>query len=145
MAPTEFEPQTVLDVSDKDADALIAHAKEKAEQMNVPVVIVVYSVRDRIKRLIWMDNAPQRSVDIATMKARTSMLMGRPTSALQDVIQPGAKLYTIESSNDGMIAVAGGYELKHGDAVIGGFGVSGGTPEQDCEIAEHALGIEKVV
>jgi len=137
---TEFKPLTVLDVSQGDADRFIESAKAKAEEMNVPVVICVYSVRDRIKQLVWMDGAPLRSVHIATLKARTSMLMGKPTRELQERVKPGEPLHTIDRSNDGMIVVAGGYPIMHESIVIGGLGISGGTPEQDCEIAKHALG-----
>ena len=141
MAPTTFNPVSVLDVSDEDAGNLIARARDKANVMGIPVVICVYSVRDRVKQLAWMDGAPQRSGDIATMKAKTSMLTGKPTRALQDGVQPGHLLHTIDRSNGGMMVVAGGYPIEHEGQLIGGIGISGGTPDQDCEIAEFALGL----
>jgi len=142
MTETTFEPVTVLDVSDKDACQLIALAREKASAMSVPVVVCVYSVRDRVRQLAWMDGAPQRSGDIATLKAKTSMLTGKPTRALQEGVQPGKPLHSIDRSNGGMIVVAGGYPILHAGQLIGGIGISGGTPDQDCQIAEFALGIE---
>ena len=141
MPQTTFDPVTVLDVSDNDARQLISLAREKAVGMSVPVVVCVYSVRDRIKQLVWMDGAPQRSGDIATMKAKTSMLTGKPTRALQEGVQPGKPLHSIDRSNGGMMVVAGGYPIEHEGQLIGGIGISGGTPDQDCEIAEFALGI----
>jgi len=141
MAHTTFEPVTVPDVSDKDASQLVALAREKATAMGVPVVVCVYSVRDRIKQLAWMDGAPQRSGDIATMKAKTSMLVGKPTRGLQEGVQPGKPLHSIDRSNGGMMVVAGGYPIEHEGQLIGGIGISGGTPDQDCQIAEFALGI----
>ena len=64
MPQTTFEPVSFLDVSDKDASRLIALVREKAEAMGVPVVVCVYSVRDRVKQLAWMDGAPQRSQNV---------------------------------------------------------------------------------
>ena len=139
---TNFEPLTCLDVSDGDASTLVARAREKAMAMGVPVVVCIYSVRDCVKQLAWMDGAPQRSVDIATMKAKTSMLVGKPTRALQEGVQPGKPLHSIDRSNGGMMVVAGGYPLESNGTVIGAIGISGGTPDQDCEIAEFALGTE---
>jgi len=140
MTETTFKPITVLDVSDSDASQLIALAREKAATMGVPVVVCVYSVRDRVKQLAWMDGAPQRSGDIATMKAKTSMLTGKPTRGLQEGVQPGKPLHTIDRSNGGMMVVAGGYPIQHDGQIIGGIGISGGTPDQDSAIAEFALG-----
>ena len=140
MTETTFKPITVLDVSDSDASQLIALAREKAAALGVPVVVCVYSVRDRVKQLTWMDGAPQRSGDIATMKAKTSMLTGKPTRGLQEGVQPGKPLHTIDRSNGGMMVVAGGYPIQHEGQIIGGIGISGGTPDQDSEIAEFALG-----
>ena len=141
MPQTTFEPLTVLDVSDRDAGQLVELSRQKATAMGIPVVICVYSIRDCVKQLAWMDGAPQRSGDIATMKAKTSMLTGKPTRALQEAVQPGKPLHSIDRSNGGMMVVAGGYPIEHEGQLIGGIGISGGTPDQDCEIAEFALGI----
>ena len=59
----------------------------------------------------------------------------RPTTLMK--AQPGASLYGIEATDPGRIVVfAGGIPLKDGGEVIGAIGVSGGTVDQDQEVAE---------
>ncbi len=51
-------------------------------------------------------------------------------------------LYGIEASNDGrLIAFGGGIPLKDGDFVAGAIGVSGGTVDQDMEVAQAGAAV----
>ncbi len=50
--------------------------------------------------------------------------------------QPGCLLYNIEHSNGGLITFPGGVVLKDCDGkIIGAIGVSGGSVDQDNEVA----------
>ncbi len=92
----------------------------------------VCSIRD--------DGALLASVDIAANKAFTSVSMKMSTKQLAPLDQPGASLYGIQFTNGGRIVVfGGGVPLEYGGAVVGGFGVSGGTEEQDTHLADIAL------
>jgi len=54
--------------------------------------------------------------------------------------QPGQPLYGLETTNGGrIINFAGGIPIMRGDDVAGAIGVSGGTPDQDQEVAEAGL------
>ena len=58
------------------------------------------------------------------------------TGELGKLSQPGQPLYFIEISNGGLITFPGGVLLKDAqNNIIGGVGVSGGTVEQDHEVA----------
>ncbi|MGO8241853.1 heme-binding protein, partial [Rhizobium ruizarguesonis] len=61
--------------------------------------------------------AIKASIDISTRKARTSILMNAPTSALMGLVQPGAELYGLEQLSGGLVIFGGGLLL---DASIEG-------------------------
>jgi uncharacterized protein GlcG (DUF336 family) len=63
-----------------------------------------------------------------------------PTKNLAPLAQPGGPLYGIEASNHGrLIVFAGGIPLISESRVVGAIGVSGGTVEQDQEVAEAGV------
>ncbi len=53
--------------------------------------------------------------------------------------QSGKPLFGIDSTNhDKVVIFGGGIPIKVGDTVVGGLGASGGTVDQDLEVAEAA-------
>jgi uncharacterized protein GlcG (DUF336 family) len=53
------------------------------------------------------------------------------------VAQPGQDFYGIHASNRGRVMIfAGGVPLKRDGVVVGAVGVSGGSGEQDQEVAK---------
>jgi uncharacterized protein GlcG (DUF336 family) len=73
-------------------------------------------------------------------KAYTSALLRMRTAELTPLVQPGQPLYTLTSVAGGrFVALGGGIPIHQGDQVVAGFGVSGGTTEQDVAIAETAF------
>jgi uncharacterized protein GlcG (DUF336 family) len=85
-----------------------------------------------------MDGAILASIDIATRKAATSVLMNVATSSLTDLVQPGAALYGLEQTAGGMVTFGGGVPLERDGEVIGAVGVSAGSVEQDVTVAQAA-------
>ena len=66
-----------------------------------------------------------------------------PTKDLASLAAPGGSLYGIQFTNGGKIVIFGGGEPlknKNGE-IIGGFGVSGGTAEQDTKLGEYAKSV----
>ena len=62
------------------------------------------------------------------------------TRELAPLAQPGGPLYGIEAGNDGRVIVfAGGIPLTVGGRIVGAIGVSGGTVDQDQEVAEAGV------
>jgi uncharacterized protein GlcG (DUF336 family) len=88
-----------------------------------------------------MDGAWLGSIDIAQGKAYTARAFNMSTKELGPLCQPGEPLFGIHASNDGrLIIFAGGIPLERGGAVVGAIGVSGGSVEQDQEVAEAGAG-----
>ncbi len=55
-------------------------------------------------------------------------------------VQPGAALYGLESHLQGkVVTFGGGYPLWRDGQLIAGLGISGGSVEQDMDIAQTAI------
>ena len=124
------------DITLQQAMAVVAAARQKAEELETKMDIAVVDAGANLKAFVRMDDAWLGSVDIAVKKAKTARFFDMPTGALGVLSQPGQPLFNIEVSNGGLITFPGGVPLKNGDgAVIGAIGVSGSTVEHDHEVA----------
>ena len=57
--------------------------------------------------------------------------------------QPGAALDGIQHTNCRMVVFGGGVPITQGGRVIGGLGVSGGTAQQDTDLADYGAQVAK--
>jgi uncharacterized protein GlcG (DUF336 family) len=115
---------------------VVEAARAKAEEIGVPMDIAVVDAGNNLTAFARMDDAWLGSIDIAQSKAYTARSFDMSTKDLAPLAQPNQPLYGIEASNDGnLIVFAGGIPLSDGDAVVGAIGVSGGSVEQDHEVA----------
>jgi len=126
-------------ISLDQADAVIAAARAKAVEIGQPMNIAVVDDGGHLVAFARMDGAIKASIDIATRKARTSILMNLPTGALSDITQPGAELWGLESTAGGLVTFGGGLLLVDGDETVGAVGVSAGSVEQDVSVAEAGV------
>jgi uncharacterized protein GlcG (DUF336 family) len=119
---------------------VVEAARAKADEIGVPMDIAVVDAGNNLTAFARMDGAWLGSIDIAQNKAYTARAFDMPTKALAPLAQPNQPLYGIEASNDGnLIVFAGGIPLTNGDTVLGAIGVSGGSVEQDHEVAEAGV------
>ncbi|WP_432666508.1 cob(I)yrinic acid a,c-diamide adenosyltransferase [Wukongibacter baidiensis] len=115
-------------------------AEEKANSIGVSIVYSIADLGGNLILLHKMEDALLASTDISINKAYTSVALKMPTDKVADLVQPGSELYGIQwTNNNRIVTFGGGYPLKASDKIIGGIGVSGGTVEQDMEIALHSL------
>jgi uncharacterized protein GlcG (DUF336 family) len=120
--------------------AVLDAARTKATEIGVPMNIAVVDEGSNLVAFARMDDAWLGSIDIAQNKAYTARAFDMPTKDLAPLAQPGGPLYGIEASNSGrLIVFAGGIPLVSGSRVVGAIGVSGGTVEQDQEVAEAGV------
>lgn len=130
----------------KLATVLIARIEERAKETGMSVVIAVYDRSARPVAIHCMDDAFIGSFDVAMNKAYTSVAFKMSTQKLSSLSQPGEPLYGVQNTNEGKIVIFGGGEpLMAGDRMIGALGVSGGTAEQDTELAAYGKSIFKEV
>lgn len=122
------------------AQAIIAAAQAKAEEIGVPMNIAVVDEGGNLAAFAKMDGAWLGSIDIAMNKAYTARAFDMTTEALGELSQPGEMIYGIHASNDLRIIIfGGGIPLQQGTRIVGAIGVSGGTVPQDIEVAEAGV------
>jgi uncharacterized protein GlcG (DUF336 family) len=119
---------------------IIAAARQKAEDLGVPMVVAVVDGGGNLVAQQRMDDALLVSVDIARNKAYTAVAVKMPTHELAGLSQPEQMLFGIHNADGGRIVIfGGGFPLKQGDHIIGGIGVSGGSVEEDMSCAAAGL------
>lgn len=119
------------------AQAIIEHAEAKAREMGLAAIIAILDDGGHLKAFHRMDGAVLGSIDIAIRKARTAVLFQCNSEDVWDYLKPGAPAPHLELSNDGLAPYAGGMALKcPNGGLAGALGVSGGSIEQDSQIAK---------
>lgn len=131
----------------KAAKLLIERVMSRAEEIGVKAVAAVVNSGARPVAAECADGAYIASYDIAMGKAYTSAALLMKTSELKTLAAPGGSLYGIQHTNDGKIVIfGGGVPLRYRGTVVGGFGVSGGTEEQDTYLGDYAEAVfEEIV
>lgn len=104
-----------------------------------------------------MDNAYPGSIDLSIKKARTTVLFnGLPSGVVYDLAQPGTPFYGksmyllgdlayahdligIQETNGGLVVFGGSLPLYKDNFLLGSIGVSGGSPDQDLQVAQAGV------
>ncbi len=122
----------------ESARRVIVAAEKRAKKIKQPMNIAVVDAGGNLVAHVRMDGAWIGSIDISITKAFTSRAFDISTKDLAPHCQPGAQFYGIQGSNGGKIRIfAGGLPLKdETGAVVGAVGVSGGSGDQDQDVAE---------
>lgn len=124
--------EMTLALAERICDAVMEYAKQKG----VKAVVCISDAAGNPRLVKSMDDAYIASYDVAVNKAFTVVALKMSTKDLKPLAQPGGSLYGIQFTNGGRIVIFGGGEpLTVNGRVIGGLGVSGGSEEQDTELA----------
>ncbi|MFM9886958.1 MAG: GlcG/HbpS family heme-binding protein [Burkholderiales bacterium] len=127
--------------------AFIKAVSDKAEEMGVPVSIAVVNAEGHLIALERMDEAGFITADIARAKAFTVAAFRSMSPRFPDglVIQQWFKernpqmLMNLSALTNGQVVVSGGSApIFKDDELVGAYGVSGGTSDQDEVMARHA-------
>lgn len=127
-----------LDIS--DARLLIEGARVKAEDIGVPMCIAITDESGQLLAFERMDGGKITSTIIAQDKAYTAAGAKRTTESYGEASQPGKPAYGINSTIGGrLLVVAGGLPVVVNGEVVGGIGLSSGTPAQDSQCAQAGI------
>jgi uncharacterized protein GlcG (DUF336 family) len=122
------------------AQLLVSHACEAATELGIAVSVVVADRAGHAVASARMDGAALGSMRLALDKAYTAAIWQLPTGDLRTSTQPGGDDWGLTSTEGGRIVVyAGGLPISLDGEHAGAIGVSGGTGEQDAEVAGKAL------
>jgi uncharacterized protein GlcG (DUF336 family) len=131
---------TVNRLSHAEALVLIEGARNKAQEIGVPMCISVVDESGNLIAFERMDGGKVTSITISTDKAYTAAAARKATHDYNAVNVPGNLAFGIHTEVGGRLSSVGGGlpVIVEGD-VVGGIGLSSGTPAQDMECAEAGL------
>lgn len=127
-----------LDIA--DAGRLIEGARTKSQEIGVPMCIAITDEGGNLVAFERMDGGKVTSTTIAIDKAYTAAAAKKATHEYGSASQPGSPAYGINSAIGGrLMVVGGGLPVIVDGAVVGGIGVSSGTPAQDQQVAQAGI------
>jgi uncharacterized protein GlcG (DUF336 family) len=122
-------------ISADNAKKIAALSVAEARKNNLKMAIAVVDIAGDLVYFEKMDGTQVASVNIAQDKARSSVRFKRPTKAMQDVLAGGGAGVRFLALQ-GAVPVEGGLPLVMGGKIVGAIGASGGTSEQDGQVAK---------
>ena len=129
---------TENNLSLEKARKIIRAGEKKAKEMNLSAVFAVVNSEGNLIIEERMDNAILVSVEVAYKKAYTAAALKLNTQDLTALVQPGAMFYGLQSDPK-YIVFGGGMLLKVDGKIVGAVGVSGGSAQEDMEIAKACV------
>lgn len=137
VGPAAFCAEPAPQLGLAKAEAMAKRAQSLAAEKKLDVAIVVVNREGRVILAHRMDKSSFVNLALAEKKAVTAAATGVPTSLLEKAVDAGkASLLSVPD----VATVGGGVPIVDGDAVVGGVGVSGGSPEDDENLAGAASG-----
>ena len=131
----------------EDAKKMAEKAVQKANEIGIKISVAIYDVNGHLVLLERMDGAAWIIPDLAMAKAYTAVafrLLGEKYSDSGAVGRNFAEvqslLFSLSIKHDGkIIGRQGGLPIIKAGVIVGGIGVSGGSPDQDETCARAAL------
>ena len=118
------------------AKKIAAAAEAEARKNNLNVFVAIVDDGANLVFLEKMDNAQIGSLEVAIEKARTAISFKRPTKSYEDMVAGGRNAIL---RVPGVVPIEGGIPIIVEGQYIGAIGVSGGTAQQDGQVAKAAL------
>jgi glc operon protein GlcG len=128
---TPYGPPIGLEAAKK----AMAAAESEAMKNNWPMAVVILDSSGHTVMLHKLDNTQYGSIRVAEKKAHSALDYRRPSKVFEDLIaQGGIGLRTL--ALPGAAPFEGGVPIIADGKIIGAIGVSGGTSQQDGQVAK---------
>ncbi len=118
-------------------------AVRKAQEMGIPMSIAVVDDGSHLLGFARTDEGKPHTIKIAQAKARTAASNRLPTGKISSTGQPVddhmAIALPLAAGTDMFLTFKGGLPIVIGGHCVGGVGVSGGTGDQDAEVAKAGI------
>jgi uncharacterized protein GlcG (DUF336 family) len=123
-----------------DARLLIEGAAEKAREIGVPMCIAITDESGNLVAFERMDGGKTSSVIVAQDKSFTASAAKKATHEYNAVNVPGKLAFGIHTEVGCRLStVGGGLPVVVDGEVVGGIGISSGTPQQDMDCAQAGI------
>ena len=131
---------TIKRLSVEDANILIEGSRKKAGEIGIPMCISIVDESGNLIAFERMDGGKVTSITISQDKAFTAAAARKATHEYNEVCVPGSLAFGIFSEVGGRLStVGGGLPVYVDGEVVGGIGLSSGTPQQDMECAQAGI------
>ena len=111
-------------------------AAKEANRIKINAIIAIVDAGGHLIYLERFDKAQFGSIDVAVHKARCSVAYKRPTKSFEEAVNSGKiSLLTL----DDICIVEGGLPIIRSGKIVGAIGVSGGTSQEDGQIATSGV------
>ena len=131
---------TINRLSVEEAHVLVSGARDKSEEIGIPMCIAVSDEAGNVILFERMDGGKISSISIAIDKAFTAAVARKGTHVYNELCVPGEPTFGIHISNGGHFCViGGGLPVYVDDEIVGGIGISSGTAAEDLIVAEGAI------
>lgn len=131
---------TIQRLSIDDAKVLIDGARAEASKIGIPMCIAVVDESGNLIAFERMDGGKITSVTVAQDKAFTAAAARKATHEYNAACVPGNLVFGIHTAMGGRLSVVGGgLPVSVNGAVVGGIGISSGTPQQDMQCAQAGI------
>lgn len=123
---------------------ILQAAVRKVQEIGIPMSIAVVDEAGHLLGFARTDEGKPHNILIAYAKARAAASNRLPTGKISSSGQPVndhmAIALPLAAGTDMYVTFAGGLPIMVNGHCVGGVGVSGGTGEQDAEVARAGIG-----
>lgn len=123
------------------ARAILAEAEKKAQAIEVPMNIAVVDDGGHLLVFARMDGVKLSSIAVAITKAMSAALRRTASGPSPSAAEPSVLLSLgLSLATDGKLtAIRGGSPVFVAGQCVGAIGVSGGTEDEDVQVAEAGV------
>lgn len=122
---------------------ILQAAVGKAGEIGVPMSITVVDEGGHLLGFARTDNGKAHNIPMATAKAKSAAFKQIPTGKTGTLGNPlddhMAIALTLAGGPENFVTFSGGFPILLEGTCVGGVGVSGGTGDQDCAVAQAGL------
>lgn len=122
-------------ISLENARIVLKASIANASELQLGMAVAIVDTGGHLVAFERINNTHVASTIVAQDKARSAATFRRSTKVFQDAVAGGGEGLRVLTMS-GACAVEGGLPILHQGRIIGGIGVSGGTPVQDGDVAQ---------
>jgi len=124
------------------AKKLMEAVEKESSRRELRAVVAVCGSDGNMIAVHRMEGAYLASFDVAMKKAYTAAAVQMSTKRLGELAAPGGMFYGVDKADHGrLIIFGGGVPLYYNGVMVGALGVSGGTSEEDHQLAEYGKNV----